>query len=1379
MQIATRARRRRAVRGLVALAATALVGGTGMPAAHADPTVPDPPTIKFVQPGDGTLSISYDVNGDGGDAILHYTASCISGDGGAPATVSTPDDTPSGITLPADNGHAYTCTMTATNGQGDSAPTAPSTAIIAGTPIVGDGAAILTSSHGLYVIPGGSIGDSGSAITNFTASCTPDGGGPTTTASDPSGVVHVTGLTNGVLYDCTIYASNARGDGPISDRAPAHGTPAAVPDPVIQIELTPGDDQISINFTPPNDNGSPIIQYGANCTDGNGGHVDIEPAAPLVVTGLTNGTTYQCIVVAQNINGTSDSFAYAPSATPAAVPDAPNQPNIIAGDAQISVAFAAPNNNGNAITRYDASCSSNDGGTTVTEHAASSPIVVTGATNGTHYTCTVTATNAMGTSGASPDSAADEPVGAPPAPPQPSAVFGNASATVTFSAPVSDGGSAITSYDAECTSNNGGTTQLASDTQSPITVNGLDNGKTYTCHVRATSNLGTGPYSVASTSGTPSTVPGAPGKPALTPTGTTVSAAFAAPGSNGGATISSYTVTCDSSDGGTTRTGSGASSPVTVNNLSKGKTYTCTVTATNVSGTGAASTASDAVTIATTVPDAPGKPAATPTGSQVSLVFTAPADDGGASITGDTATCTTDDNSLTRTGTNAASPITVLHLRVGHTYTCAVTATNGGGSGTASAASDGFTVTGTAPGPPGSPSASKSGTSADVTFTPPADDGGSAITGYSVSCISLDGGTTRSNTGSSSPITVTNLDKGKTYHCSVRAVNDVGPSVVATASSITIDTTVPGAPTGASITPTGTSMSVTFTAPTDTGGLSITGYTATCTSSNGGTTRSGSGASSPVTVDHLSKGKTYTCTVKATNNDGDSSASTASSSADIATTVPGAPTGASITPSGTSMSVGFTAPADTGGLSISGYTATCTSSNGGATRSGSGASTPVTVTNLDKGKTYTCTVVATNTDGDSSASSASSSADMATTVPGAPAAPTLTKQDGAIDVAFSAPADDGGATISGDTATCTSSDGGATGSQSGGASPITVAGLTNGKTYTCTVHASNTDGDGSESAASSSLLLSVLPANSVAPAFSGSVIAERTLTATNGTWNGAPPPTYTRQWKRCNTSGTGCVNIGGATHTTYVVTNADIGMRLKVVVTATNAAGSVTASRTTVVVRPVPASISGPFYYKHGKLFRSIVFSDTAAAYGDTVWAATPNGDVVGPHYGPHGGTLLDKHLNKPIIGMQITPDGKGYWLFAGDGGVFTFGNAHFYGSTGSKRLNAPIVEMATTPDGRGYWLFAADGGVFTFGNAHFYGSTGGQHLAHPVVAMLPTLSGHGYWLVTADGRAITFGDATNIGSVTSLHRTDIVGLVSTGAGYRFVTSNLQLLAPH
>jgi len=90
----------------------------------------------------------------------------------------------------------------------------------------------------------------------------------------------------------------------------------------------------------------------------------------------------------------------------------------------------------------------------------------------------------------------------------------------------------------------------------------------------------------------------------------------------------------------------------------------------------------------------------------------------------------------------------------------------------------------------------------------------------------------------------------------------------------------------------------------------------------------------------------------------------------------------------------------------------------------------------------------------------------------------------------------------------------------------------------------------------------------------------------------------------------------------------------------------------------------------------------------------------------------------------------------AGDGGVFSFGDAAFHGSMGGKPLAQPVVGIAATADGGGYWLVAADGGVFPFGNAPFHGSMGGKPLSSPVVGMAAAPDGGGYWLAAAGARA-------------------------------------------
>ena len=121
--------------------------------------------------------------------------------------------------------------------------------------------------------------------------------------------------------------------------------------------------------------------------------------------------------------------------------------------------------------------------------------------------------------------------------------------------------------------------------------------------------------------------------------------------------------------------------------------------------------------------------------------------------------------------------------------------------------------------------------------------------------------------------------------------------------------------------------------------------------------------------------------------------------------------------------------------------------------------------------------------------------------------------------------------------------------------------------------------------------------------------------------------------------------------------------------------------------------------------------------------------------------------LNKPVVGMAATPDGRGYWLVASDGGVFAFGDAGFHGSMGAHPLNKPVVGMAAAPQGGGYWLVASDGGIFSFGTAGFHGSTGSLTLVQPMVGMARTPDGGGYWMVAADGGMFALGDAGFFGS--------------------------------
>jgi hypothetical protein len=93
------------------------------------------------------------------------------------------------------------------------------------------------------------------------------------------------------------------------------------------------------------------------------------------------------------------------------------------------------------------------------------------------------------------------------------------------------------------------------------------------------------------------------------------------------------------------------------------------------------------------------------------------------------------------------------------------------------------------------------------------------------------------------------------------------------------------------------------------------------------------------------------------------------------------------------------------------------------------------------------------------------------------------------------------------------------------------------------------------------------PSNTGAPTISGTPQDNQTLTANTGTWNSSSNVKYSYQWQRCNSSGQACTNIAGADSQTYEVKAADVGNRLRVLVTATNSDGSNSApSSTTNVV---------------------------------------------------------------------------------------------------------------------------------------------------------------------------------------------------------------------
>jgi subtilisin family serine protease len=183
---------------------------------------------------------------------------------------------------------------------------------------------------------------------------------------------------------------------------------------------------------------------------------------------------------------------------------------------------------------------------------------------------------------------------------------------------------------------------------------------------------------------------------------------------------------------------------------------------------------------------------------------------------------------------------------------------------------------------------------------------------------------------------------------------------------------------------------------------------------------------------------------------------------------------------------------------------------------------------------------------------------------------------------------------------------------------------------------------------------------------------------------------------------------------------------------------------------------------------------------GKGYWLAASDGGIFSYGNATFNGSTGGIMLNRPIVGLAATPAGGGYWLAASDGGIFAFGDAGFFGSTGSISLTKPIVGMTATPSGLGYWLVASDGGIFAFGDAGFFGSTGSISLTKPIVGMTATPSGLGYWLVASDGGIFAFGDAAFFGSTGNikLHKpiTDLAASPD-GDGYWLVASDGGIFA--
>ena len=262
------------------------------------------------------------------------------------------------------------------------------------------------------------------------------------------------------------------------------------------------------------------------------------------------------------------------------------------------------------------------------------------------------------------------------------------------------------------------------------------------------------------------------------------------------------------------------------------------------------------------------------------------------------------------------------------------------------------------------------GTTATVTYTVPATDGGVPIQ-YYVATSSPGNLTGTANQAGSGSVAVSGLTLSQPYTFTVQAYNWFGLSPASTSSNTITPAIAPCAPfIGTATAAGGTSVTVSYTAPTFNGGAAITSYVAA--SSPGSITATLSQAGSgTITVTGLTQGTPYSFSVRAVNRIGPSVASTQSNTITLFS-VPCAPTiGTAVATGQTSATVAFTAPANNGGSAITKYIATSSPGSITATLSQAGSGT-ITVTGLTGLTTYTFKITATSSIGTGPASSPSS-----------------------------------------------------------------------------------------------------------------------------------------------------------------------------------------------------------------------------------------------------------------------------------------------------------------------------------------------------------------------------------------------------------------------
>jgi hypothetical protein len=772
-------------------------------------------------------------------------------------------------------------------------------------------------------------------------------------------------------------------------------------------------------------------------------------------------------------------------------PGVPTGYSAIPGNMSVILNWSAPPDGGSVITGYTISNGSgmsvNDNGTLTSDSLmarlitnetvlGNTAVTITGLINGTSYTFTIKAKNAIGYSGTSTVSVT--PAIAPGVPTPVTAVAGNGSATVSWTAPSNNGGSPIISY--TITYNNGADSLTVTNGTSSV-IPGLTNGTPYTFTVYATNIIGPS-LGALSSPVTPKTVPDAPTIPTVTAVIGTTTVTWTAPASNG-SPITGYKVSYSNDDGNnyTQRTYSGTSTSATLTGLTPGASYIFKVLATNAAG----DSLSSPISSSTLIPELPGVPIdlTSVSGDKTAILsWVTPTSTSGLTILGykvynaegliynsTTNTFITDTGSIYTTTTALTVPISLLTN--GTTYTFTIKASNAFGDSTL------VTFPAVTPGLPGAPlnlTAIPGNLQITLNWSAPSVNGGSAITGYKIydssnlTTAKYDGTDNLATT-----YTINGLTNGTEYTYRVFAINTIGISLVF--ASATTRSGLPGTPTGFTAVAANISAILSWTAPSSNGGSAILGYKVYNAAgqiydgSNNmfitdiGVIYTTSGALILTkTLTGLVNGTQYTFTIFAVNSVGRSSIG---ASISITPGLPGPPTNLIAFSGNGYVTLSWSAPSNNGGATITEYRI---QSNGTFINV---SPTTATITGLTNGTLYTFVVNSVNATGISLGSVSTSITPF--TVPGVPLNVTAeSTSNNTVTLNWLAPST-GGSAILGykvynstgniyntTTSTFVTPDTGLIYSTSGPlVLTLTISGLTAGIIYTYTIKAANLAGN--------------------------------------------------------------------------------------------------------------------------------------------------------------------------------------------------------------------------------------------------------------------------------------------------------------------------------